>query len=155
LRDERRWCVRRNRVVLTHQCWRQVPKKLALPGGDGGTAWPPGRSRISRKAIAQGRPDCFRFTCMLMCAFFDAHLHMRPRVQRAPGLPCALCLRREQTNLKTSGKLMSRERRRTSHRRPGLEPDPYSASDHILHLIDNATGCDGVDGPLRHRVVPE
>src|ERR1700744_5096465 len=59
---------------------------------DGGKkAWSPGRARINRKAIAQGRPDCFRFTCMLMCSiFFDAQQHMRPRVQRAPGLPCAL-----------------------------------------------------------------
>src|SRR5580698_1014776 len=51
----------------------------------------PGRARSNRRAIAQGRPDCFRFTCMLMCALFFVHqMHMRPRVQRAPGLPCAL-----------------------------------------------------------------
>src|ERR1700760_1859324 len=31
---------RRNRVVLTHQCWRQVFGKLMPPGGDGGTTWP-------------------------------------------------------------------------------------------------------------------
>jgi hypothetical protein len=30
--NERRGCGRRSRVVLTHQCWRQVPRKLALPG---------------------------------------------------------------------------------------------------------------------------
>ena len=28
-----------------------------------------GEHDISRKAIAQGRPDCLRFTCMLVCAF--------------------------------------------------------------------------------------
>jgi hypothetical protein len=27
------------------------------------------RARISRKTIARGRPECFRFTCMLVCAF--------------------------------------------------------------------------------------
>ena len=32
----------------------------------------PGRARISRKAIAQGRPGCFRRTCMLVCAIFCA-----------------------------------------------------------------------------------
>jgi hypothetical protein len=79
----------------------------------------PGRARISRKAIAQGRPECFRFTCMLVCAFPCASMHTRPRVQRAPGLPCALCLKREQTIWQTSGKSLSRERRLTS-RRPCL-----------------------------------
>ena len=28
---------------------------------------------------------------MLVCAFFCATLHTRPRVQRAPGIPCSLC----------------------------------------------------------------
>ena len=50
----------------------------------------PGRARISRQAIAQGRPECSRFTCMLVCAVLCASMHTRPRVQRAPGLPCAL-----------------------------------------------------------------
>src|ERR1700760_4704727 len=49
-----------------------------------------GEYDISRKAIAQGRPGCSRFTCMLVCVFLAAHLHTRPRVQRAPGLPRAL-----------------------------------------------------------------
>ena len=52
----------------------------------------PGRARISRRAIAQGRPECSRFTCMLVCAFLCASMHTRPRVRRAPGLPCALCV---------------------------------------------------------------
>src|SRR5665213_4266042 len=43
---------------------------LSHHAGDGGKkARSPGRARISRKAIAQGRPDCLRFTCMLVCAF--------------------------------------------------------------------------------------
>ena len=50
----------------------------------------PGRARISRQAIAQGRPECSRFTCMLVCAFLCASMHTRPRVRHAPGLPCAL-----------------------------------------------------------------
>ncbi len=32
---------------------------------------------------------------MLVCAFLCATLHTRPRVQRAPGIPCSLCLERE------------------------------------------------------------
>src|SRR5437588_6607322 len=51
----------------------------------------PGRTRISRNAIAQGRPDASAKP-VCSCAAFLLHLsHMRPRVRRAPGLPCALC----------------------------------------------------------------
>src|SRR5262245_59811965 len=39
---------------------------------------------------------------MLVCVFAVRILHARPRVQRAPGLPCALCFE-ERMNLKTSG----------------------------------------------------
>ena len=63
-------CVRRSRVVLAPRCWRQVLKKLALPGGDGGNkAGHRGERVISRKTIAQGRPGCSRRTCMLVCTF--------------------------------------------------------------------------------------
>jgi hypothetical protein len=34
-----------------------------------------GERAISRKAIAQGMPDCLRFTCMLVCAFFAQLAH--------------------------------------------------------------------------------
>ena len=53
-----------------------------------------------------------------MCAFLCASLHMRPRVQRAPGLPCALCLKREQTKLKPRTK--NRVARTKSHAWPIL-----------------------------------
>jgi hypothetical protein len=53
-----------------------------------------GEHDISRKAIAQGMPECSVCTCMLVCAFSLCHLHTRPRVQRAPGVPCALCFQR-------------------------------------------------------------
>jgi hypothetical protein len=64
---------------------------------------------ISRKTIAQGRPECLRWTCMLVCVFF-AQLHTRPRVQRAPGLPCALNLRRAGSFLAHLGQIMPRDR---------------------------------------------
>ena len=59
--DERGWSVRRSRVVLAPRWWRQVPEKLTLLGDDGGKK-PVHRGEldISRKAIAQGRPECFR-----------------------------------------------------------------------------------------------
>jgi hypothetical protein len=37
------------------------------------------------------------------CAHFLCTLRMRPRVQRAPGLPCALCLERAKSFQQTSG----------------------------------------------------
>jgi hypothetical protein len=46
----------------------------------------------NRKTTAQGRPECFRFTCGPTPVLFVAR---GPRVQSAPGLPCALCLSRE------------------------------------------------------------
>jgi len=51
-----------------------------------------GEREVSRKPsrresrIASAEPVC-------SCAFFCACLHTRPRVQRAPGFPCALCSR--------------------------------------------------------------
>ena len=107
--DERRCCVRRSRVVLTPRCWRQVPGKLTLLGGDGGKkADHRGEHDINRRAIAQGRPDALRFTCMLVCAFPRASMHTRPRVRRAPGLPCALCLKRANV-IANLGHTVSRE----------------------------------------------
>src|SRR5205809_6820221 len=51
--------VRRSRVVLTPRCWRQVGGRY--PAGDGGKrAVHRGERAISRKAIAQGRPECSR-----------------------------------------------------------------------------------------------
>src|SRR5690349_10827868 len=57
--------------------------------GDGGKkARSPGRARISRKTIAQGRPECFHL--YLWSARSRSYFSARePRVQRAPGLPCA------------------------------------------------------------------
>ena len=60
---------------------------------------------------------------MLVCVLLCASWHARPRVQRAPGLPCALCFfgANEFANL---GRNVSRECEVTSGRRPGLEPGP-------------------------------
>src|SRR5258705_8336265 len=60
--------VRRSRVVLTSRCWRQVLRVTSWSDG-GKRAVHRGELAISRKAIAQGRPECFRRTCMLVCVF--------------------------------------------------------------------------------------
>jgi hypothetical protein len=77
-----------------------------------------GERAISRKTIAQGRPDCLRGTCMLVCVFCYVHLHTRPRVQRASGLPCAFFFERAERSLSKLGRIMSRERGVMSHRPP-------------------------------------
>ena len=77
--------------------------RLLTDDGDN-KALSPGRSRISRKAIAQGMSVCSPLTCMLVCAFLHAQMHTRPRVQRAPGIPCALYFGRGATKLDSSGK---------------------------------------------------
>jgi hypothetical protein len=87
-----RQCVRRSRVVLTPRRWRQVAQKYLRGDGDN-KARSPGRAR--RKPLKplrrEGRTASAEPVCS--CAFALCILHMRPRVQRAPGLPCALYFR--------------------------------------------------------------
>src|SRR4029079_10340520 len=69
--DERGRGVRKRRVVLTPRCWRQCSWRQQLSGRYGGKrAVLRGEHVISRKAIAQGRSDALRWTCMLVCALF-------------------------------------------------------------------------------------
>jgi len=66
---------RRSRVVLTPRRWRQVLERLTFLRDDGDNKpGHRGEHGISRKAIAQGRPDCLRFTCMLVCVFLLMHI---------------------------------------------------------------------------------
>ena len=86
--DERHQRVRRRRVVLTPRCWCQVGG--SSPASDGGKkADHRGELVISRKATAQGMSDALRCP-VCSCAHFLCTLRMRPRVQRASGIPCAL-----------------------------------------------------------------
>src|SRR2546423_14474303 len=57
--SERHESVRQRRVVLTPHCWRRRWQQYMAHRGE---------RVISRKAIAQGRPDALRWTCMLVCA---------------------------------------------------------------------------------------
>jgi hypothetical protein len=66
-----------------------------------------GERAISRKTIAQGRPDASAEP-VCSCARFCAVLHTRPRVQRAPGFPCALFFWGE-TFLSRPGRIAPRE----------------------------------------------
>ncbi len=64
--------VRQSRVVLAPRRWRQVGVDVSqsTPMMGARKPGPQGEPGISRKAIAQGMPDCLRFTCMLVCIFF-------------------------------------------------------------------------------------
>ena len=53
-------------------------------------------------SLAQGMPACSDCTCMLVCASLYT-LHTRPRVQRAPGIPCSLRFRRREKPCKPRG----------------------------------------------------
>ena len=61
-----------------------------------------GEHEISRQTIARGRPDASAEP-VCSCAFSLSALHMRPRVQRAPGLPCALSFFGGERICKSSG----------------------------------------------------
>src|SRR6186997_3489322 len=54
---------------------RGAGAKLAIrSAGDGGKrAVLRGEHEVSRKAIAQGRPECFALPCMLVCSFVCAN----------------------------------------------------------------------------------
>ena len=67
-----------------------------------------GELGISRQTIAQGMPECSDCTCMLVCASHYI-MHTRPRVQRAPGIPCSL-LFEGQDFKQNLGRFASRDR---------------------------------------------
>jgi hypothetical protein len=72
--------------------WRGI--LCAGYGGKKGRS--PGRARISRKAIARGRPGCLGCTCKTVCFPSPLLAHGSLRVHPAPGFPCALCPREGQ-----------------------------------------------------------
>ncbi len=89
-------CCETNSMIADGEIvWSWRPKAGAtfreMTRGNGDNkAWSPGRSRISRNTIAQGRPGVPARTCGSAACFFSAR---GPWVRRAPGLPCALCFR--------------------------------------------------------------
>ena len=91
--NERRESVRQRRVVLTPRCWRRRWQQCMAHRGE---------RVISRKAIAQGRPDALRWTCMLVCALF---VHIAHETAGAARTRSSLrpCLKRAKSFQQTSG----------------------------------------------------
>jgi len=120
--------------------WSWRPKALApspseaekLRGGDGGKRdGSPRRVRISRNTTAQGRPECFRLY-LWSRALRAIFLARGPRVQRSPGLPCALCLYRGWSRAKL-GCGMRRENAK-SWLRPCCGPSFETALTRLLRM---------------------
>jgi hypothetical protein len=98
------------------RCWCQVGGGFSNPTGGGKTFNPPmtvtrrirrrGERGISRKTIAQGRRNAPTVP-VCSCAHLCASLHTRPRVQQAPGVPCALNWAK---NCQRLGRMARRER---------------------------------------------
>ena len=75
--DENAESVRRNRVVLAPRPWRlSAPAFLGCGNGDKQRR-SPGRARISRKAIARGRPGCLGCTCQTRVLSLSTHCTRR------------------------------------------------------------------------------
>ena len=82
----------------------QPARRASFRGGRRGQEGPIPRGErvISRRPLRRDA-GCSPLPCMLECAFFYP-LHMRPRVQRASGIPCSLIFRSGQRLCKTSGR---------------------------------------------------
>src|ERR1700694_1991949 len=114
-----------SRVVLTPRRWRQVRGKQNFsrmtvarkPGHRG-------ERGISRKPLRrEGRPGSAEPVCS--CAFYLITLHARPRVQRAPGFPCALLLPRRVETAAKLGRIAPRERERVPSRCLTVESETH------------------------------
>ena len=86
----------------------RVSTSLQSAGDGGKTNSSPGRARHKPSNHCAGNVGCSPLPCMLVCAL-SCPLHTGPRVQRAPGIPCALSLPRA----KRSGKPRARCAART------------------------------------------
>ena len=119
-RDERKRCGRRSRVVLTPRRWRQVCGKQNFSADDGGKkARSPGRARISRNTIAQGKPDASGVTCGATRALFTRARETAGAIGR-PAFPAPSFSGRVRTDCKprahraarTRGRVVSKSTRR-------------------------------------------
>jgi len=109
--------VRQNRVVPTPVAGAKLPVANSIQpdrlshqaGSDGGkTNSSPGRARHKPSNHCAGNAGVFRLYLYARVRISLRTLHTRPRVQRAPGIPCSLSLREKvHANL---GRIMPRER---------------------------------------------
>ena len=148
--------VRRNRVVLAPRPWRYVGGNH--PAGNGGKKGrSPGRVRISRKAIARGKPGCLGCTCQSRVhSFYQFSTRCCGRSRR-PAFPAPF-RSKGPMRLQKPGQIMPRERppssgqgeveircRQHHLRRPGEGRDPYAAAVLVCVIVagfpSTTAGC--------------
>src|SRR5262245_59608263 len=93
--------------------WRRDPgvdpARLCGDGNGDKKGRSPGRARISRKAVARGKPGCPGCTCQIRV--HSALLqHTAMRAQSAPGFPCALSQERDEAKRRIRAKTTPRAR---------------------------------------------
>ena len=139
--DERRYCVRQKRVVLAPVAGVKLTEADRIQpgsygrqsGGDGGKRnSSPGRARHKPSNHCAGKAGCSPLDLYARVRTSLCPLHTRPRVQRAPGLPCALSSLSGQASSYNSGA----SRRESALAYPGsgisgaFRPDTISADNH-------------------------
>jgi len=101
--DERRWMRTAKSCGPDASTLASSSRKQVFAGDGDKKARSPGRAR--RKPLKplrrEGRTASAEPVCS--CALFCTILHARPRVQRAPGFPCALCSKRAKGKTQTPG----------------------------------------------------
>ena len=129
--DERRYCVRQKRVVLAPVAGVKLAEAVRIQpgslgrqsGSDGGKRnSSPGRARHKPSNHCAGKAGCSPLDLYARVRTSLCTLHTRPRVQRTPGLPCALSSWRGQATRHNSGA----SRRENALVYPRLRPDTIS-----------------------------
>src|SRR5258705_12984123 len=116
--------VRRSRVVLTPRCWRQVLEKQA----SWERRWQKSRSQeheVSRKAIAQGRPECSRCP-VCSCALLFAQIARETAGAASTRSSLRPLKKRAGSYLAKLAQMMRRDRERIfDHRHPRRRVTQY------------------------------
>ena len=114
--DERGGGVRRRRVALTPEAGVKSAAAGLLRATVATEPVSPGRARYKPSTHRAGKAGCSPLNLYARVRFCHVHLHARPRVQRAPGLPCALSTFEGQRSMQTSDAM----RRENACIRPSL-----------------------------------
>jgi hypothetical protein len=102
-----RWRIRSNRIDCAIKPAAMEARGIRLQGEHG----------ISRKAIAQGMPECSDCTCMLVCAFLCTHCTRDRGCSVHPAFPAPSVFGRRGQVHASLGRYASRECERTFSRR--------------------------------------
>ena len=137
--DERHNCGRRSRVVLTPRRWRQALASLQ------GRRWQesPVTEESTKETVTPSRREsriCPVDLWFLTPVLF--YLHRRPRVQSAPGFPCALAFQEGETSDKPRVSHAARTRSHValSCHRPRRRATQYPTGVHALVERPRRTG---------------